>query len=224
MANPTIASTAAARSAVDTFCQILINNTGSAGMVKTRVSEYTGSCVQKAEQTGCIEAYNPYINGLYGWMPVQVFQVLNSVCFETFSCSSGDNCATLSCSTWNASPYDAVNNIITDISIGNTPTAVGNLTLTPGNAQIAAAWQAPANTSIFCYNIRVNETITGIEVTAGSLTWNRNTVTVSNLTNGKSYNISVNARSYDGYLGPSTVKSATPLVTCTAPLCGFSLS
>lgn len=169
-------------------------------------------CVQKMS--------NIYINDLYYLSNnyKQTTTSASSACLRVYICNSGEDCDTMSCSEWNSSFNSSLNNIpILDI-FGNIPIAVSNLTLTPGDEQITVSWGDDGQTtSIWAYHVALYEDET-LLIDGWTI---QNKRVIHNLTNGTLYKVMVMAGSFDGYEGPWTEKTATPVVSCTIINCGF---
>lgn len=144
-----------------------------------------------------------------------------SACLRAYTCNSGENCDTLTCSTWNSSYNSESNNIPISNAFGNNPIAVSNLTLIPGDRIISVSWgDVGQTTSIWAYTVILDQGATRLVV--GSRV--KNTMTISNLNNGTAYTVSVRAMSFDGYPGPWTAKTATPVAPCVPPGCMITVA
>ncbi len=95
-------------------------------------------------------------------------------------------------------------------SCGSPPGAPTGLTLTPGNAQLAATWTAPASTG--------GSAITGYTATASpggaTCTTTGTSCTITALTNGTTYTVTVTATNAAGTGPASTAATGTPY-SCT---------
>jgi hypothetical protein len=220
--SPTIKYASATKDASSTLIMALLENT-SKGMVQMR-AYLDSSCVTEdaaMRSQWCVaQMSNSYIPELYYLANnyKTTTTTATSACVRAYICNVGENCDTLACSTWNSSFNSQISTISIDSAFGNTPIAVSNLTLTPGDKQIAVSWgDAGQTTSIWAYHVALYQGATllidGWRV--------KNNMVVSNLTNGTPYKIMVMAGSFDGYSGPWTDKTATPVAPCTVPGCGF---
>jgi len=171
----------------------------------------------------CVEqADNDYIPELYQQVNCNKSSTTTatSACLRAHICSSEENCDTLACDTWNSSYNSGVTNISIENAFGNTPTAVSDLTLTSGDKSISVSWgDVDQTTSIWAYEVTLDQDAT--RLVSGSRV--KNTMLVSNLTNGTEYTVSVRVRSFDGYIGPWTAKTATPVAACIPPVCTLTM-
>ena len=214
-AQPIIVYASASVGTTGTLIEALIR-TNARGMVQMR-GYLSASCTTEdtaMRQDWCVEQQNTtYIANLY--QRVHAFKPATttalSVCLRAVACSSGENCDTITCSTWSSGYTSELTNIPMSDEFGNTPIAVSDLTLTPGNGTISASWgDVDQTTSIWAYEIQLLQGTTGMAT--GYIT--KNNITIGNLTNGTTYTVAVRAHSFDGYSGPWSEKSATPVVPC----------
>ncbi len=219
-ANPIIKAVSATKDATaDTLIMALLEN-NARGMVQMR-AYLSSSCVNEdaaMRRDWCVEpSSNIYIPELYKLVHTYkpVTTTATSACLRAYICNSGENCDTLACSGWNSSFNSERNNISMDNAFGNTPIAVSNLTLTPGDESISVSWgDVNQTTSIWAYEVILEQATT--QMVSGSRL--KNTMIISNLTNGTAYKVSVRALSFDGYRGPLTAQSATPVAPCIQPV------
>jgi len=223
-ANPSIKAVSATKSATDTLIMALLDNT-IRGMVQMR-AYLSPSCTTEdaaMRRDWCVESsYSDNITEIYKL--VNCFKSAateaSSACIRAYTCISGENCDILSCSDWKTSYNSEKNNIPIDNAFGITPIAVSNLTLTPGDKSISVSWgDYNQTTSIWAYEIRLDQGAT--RLASGFRT--KNVMPITNLNNGTEYKILVRARSFDGYNGPWTEKTATPLGDCTTPTCDIRM-
>jgi len=223
-ANPSIKAVSATKSATDTLIMALLDNT-IRGMVQMR-AYLSPSCTTEdaaMRRDWCVDrASNPYITEIY--KRVNCFKSAateaSSACIRAYTCNSGENCDTLSCSVWKTSFNSEKNNISIDNAFGIVPIAVSNLILIPGDKSISVSWgDVNQTTSIWAYEITLDQGAT--RLVSGSRI--KNVMLINNLINGIEYKVSVRARSFDGYNGPWTEKTATPLGDCTTPTCDIRM-
>lgn len=226
-ANPTLKYASATKDATSAFIMTLLNNT-SRGMVQLR-TYMDSSCVTEdvdMRLDWCVPQMsaprNIYISELYDLADIYKTTptTANSVCIRAHVCNSGENCDTLACGVWNSSYNSQISNIPMEIVFGVTPIAVSNLTLTPGDKEIKASWGDDEQpTYIWAHHVALYQgstlLIDGWRV--------KNDMVINNLTNGTLYKIIVKAISFDGFLGPLTEKTATPIASCTLPNCGIQV-
>ena len=171
----------------------------------------------------CVElSHNIYIPEMYrmvnNYEPVTT--TANTACIRAHTCSSGEDCDNLACSIWNSSYSSGVSNIPIENAFGNVPAAVSSLTLTPGDKTISCSWgDAGQTTSVWCYEITLDQGAT--RLVSGPRV--KNTMVITNLTNGTAYTVSVRARSFDGYQGLWTVRTETPVAACVPPECDIEI-
>jgi len=222
-ADPTIKVVSATKDAYSTLIMALLENT-SRGMVQMRAS-LTPTCVTEDAMrlTGCLEqSDNIYINEIYRVVSLYKASTTTatSACLRAYTCSSGENCDTETCTIWNSSYNSEANNISMDNAFGNTPIAVSDLTLTPGDKSISVSWgDVDQTTSIWAYWVILSQGAT--QMVSG---WTqKKSILISNLINGIAYTVKVKAGSFDGYSGLFTEKTATPVTTCVPPGCQITM-
>lgn len=225
VANPSIKAVSATKDGTSTLIMALLDNS-SRGMVQMR-AYLSSSCITEdaaMRRDWCVEqATNSYIPELYKLVNCYKSNTtaVTSACLRAYTCSSGENCDTMACTTWKSSYDSEKNNISMDNAFGNTPIAVSGLTLTPGDRSISVSWgDVNQTTSIWAYDVLLDQGAT--RLVSGSRI--KNTMTISNLINGTPYTVSVRARSFDGYYGPSTAKTATPVAACVLPVCNINIA
>jgi hypothetical protein len=221
-ANPTIKYASATKDAASTLIMALLDNP-SRGMVQMR-AYLDSSCVTEdaaMRSQWCVpQMSNTYIPELYYLANnyKTTTTLVSSACLRAYTCSSGENCDTQVCNLWSTSFSSQISNISMQSAFGNTPVAVSNLTLNPGDKQITVSWGDDGQTtSIWAYHVALYQGAT-LLVDGWRV---KNNMVISNLTNGTLYKVMVMAGSFDGYSGPWTEKTATPIASCTVPGCGF---
>ena len=219
--NPVIKYVSASKDDVSTLIMALLENTNS-GMVQMRSFIDTSCITEDPEMRNywCVENLaNPYISNLYKIVNTYKSSptLASSACLRAYTCSSGENCGALECSAWNSSFASEKGNIPISIALGNVPIAVSNLSLTPGDRSISVSWgDVDQPTSIWAYDIILSQGET--QLIKGTIT--EDNKIIGNLINGTEYTVSVRPRSFDGYNGPWTAQTATPIApTCTIPEC-----
>jgi len=173
--------------------------------------------------TGCLErSDNIYISEIYRLASLykESTTTATSAGLRAYTCSSGENCDTLACDTWNSSYNFGVNNISIETAFGNTPIDVSNLTLTPGDKSISVSWgDVNQTTSIWAYWVILSQGAT--QMVSG---WTqKKSILISKLINGTEYTVKVKAGSFDGYSGLFTEKTATPVAACIPPVCTLTM-
>jgi len=225
-ANPSIKAVSATKDATSTLIMALLDNT-SRGMVQMR-AYLSPSCTTEdasMRRDWCVES--SYSNNI-----TEIYKLVNcyksaateasSACIRAYTCNSGENCDSISCSVWKTSFNSEKNNISIDNTFGIIPIAVSNLILTPGDKSISVSWgDVNQTTSIWAYEIRLDQGATRL----ASGFRRKNVMPITNLNNGTEYRIIVRARSFDGYNGPWTEQSATPTgISCTIPACTIKVT
>lgn len=172
----------------------------------------------------CVEqATNSYIQELYQLVNSykRATTTATSACLRAYICNAGENCDMLGCTTWNSSFNSTATEIAINRVLGYTPIAVSDLTLTPGDESISVSWgDVNQTTIIWAYDVLLGQSSTLL--VSGSRV--KNTMPIANLINGTAYTVSVRARSFDGYLGPWTDKTATPVAPpCVDPECKIGI-
>ena len=115
-----------------------------------------------------------------------------------------------------AKPADVQSNVLQAVPV-TTPDAPTGLTAVPGNGQVALTWTTPASdggTAITGYRVSISpqggpEKSTDIPVITNH--------TVTDLTNGTTYNFTVSAVNAAGLSAPSIAAGAVPVTTPDAP-------
>jgi len=225
-ATPSIKAVSATKDATSTLIMALLENT-SRGMVQMRAYLSPSCTTEDASMRidWCVDqSSNSYIAEIYKL--VNCFKSAateaSSACIRAYTCNSGENCDTLSCSVWKTSFNSEKNNIPIDNAFGITPIAVSNLILIPGDKSISVSWgDVNQTTSIWAYEIRLDQGAT--RLASGFRT--KNVMPITNLTNGIEYKVLVRPRSFDGYNGPWTEQSVTPTdISCTIPACTIKVT
>ena len=202
---------------IGTLFQVLVENTGPMGMVRFKVyTKPSGSCIEDPalQNDVCIpSSSNVYISGLYTLVRKSKSSgsfsgIGGYCCLRTFTCSAGENCGTTSCGTWGTSISTFNDNIQVAGALGNTPTSVTFNSPTLGNGTIEVSWTDPNNAPIFAHHI-VLKRVSDNTTLADGYIYNTN-LSISNLTNGTQYSITVGTVSEDGLVGPTTTLTATP--------------
>jgi len=218
-ASPSIHKAVATKTANEYTVQFLVSNSGTKGMVRFTLDEYTGgSCVYTGTERVTCEpsTFNTYISSLYHKFDMQVFTASppSAVCIGARACSSGDDCTHRTCSTWGS-----LRSRLTDVSVGYalnvTPDTVQGLSAVAGDGNIRYTWNAPDNAPVFCYYIRLTDNNTGNVLASGNTV--NTDITASNLTNGISYTLEVIAVSDDGLNSNPVTITKTPVVQCNTP-------
>ena len=231
VANPSIASVIATKSATVTTALVFIENTAfTNGMVKALLHEYLGGVcdtTQYAIAASCVPVtQNSYISGLRYLYELSMPFLTNYVCARTYQCISGENCSANTCTTYNTSYYQSRSNVFVDYGLGNTPSAVSNMTKTEGDTYTIIKWTPPSNAPVTYYEVQLMQ---GSTIYAGWLYTLYSTsggINVMNLKNGTTYRLYVRPISDDGYIGNSNYIDFTPIEpppSCTTPICSFSV-
>jgi len=100
------------------------------------------------------------------------------------------------------------------ITPNTVPSAPRSVAVTAGNGSLAVSWSAPASNgglAVTAYKVYLDGSSTAAAATAGT------SATLSGLTNGTSYSVTVTAVNSDGESVPSAAVSGTPAVPATAP-------
>lgn len=222
-ANPSIKEVSATKDATSTLILVLLEN-GIKGMVQLR-AYLSASCVAEdaaMRRDWCVESsYSQYIPELYKLVNAlkSATTSATSACLRAHICNVGEDCETMSCTTWNSSYSSMKSNILIENAFGLTPIEVSGLTLTPGDKSISATWgDINQTTSIWAYEILLEQGAT--QLASGARI--KNVMLISNLINGSQYKVSVRAVSFDGYKGPWISKTATA-GECEKPLCSINI-
>jgi len=226
VANPSIKAVSATRSPTDILIMALLENT-SRGMIQMR-AYLSPSCTTEdasMRRDWCVDqSSNSYITELFKLVNCykSAAAATSSACIRAYTCSSGENCDSISCGAWKPSYNSEKNNISIDNTFGIIPIAVSNLILTPGDKSISVSWgDYDQTTSIWAYEIRLDQG--AARLASGFRT--KNVMPITNLNNGTEYKILVRPRSFDGYNGPWTEQSAIPTGTiCTIPACTIKVT
>lgn len=226
--DPLIKAISATKDETSTLIMALLDN-NIRGMVQIRayLDASCGTEDSEMRDERCIpKTSNIYIPQLY-WLlnaykeaPTQAA----IACLRTYVCDAGEDCDTHACSNWKS--FETKTDIPIKNVFGTTPIAVSNLTLTPGNGKISVSWgDVDQPTTIWAHTVRLFEgtDTSTTELVAGWVL--KNNILISNLKNGTPYTVSVKAGSFDGFPGPWTEQTATPIApTCTIPECKITIA
>ncbi len=204
----------------------LVGNTGTQGMSKFDIGDkLTGASLytMRSSTTKCINnTIQPYISNLYDIIFVTAATAkLDYAIMKAYNCISGDNCGTLSCTTYNSTLNSQAIDLYIDYAIDVEPGPITSLTLTPGDGNLIANFNAPSNIPVYGYGVSLWQGAT--KLTGGYIL--ATNFVINGLTNGITYELRVQPVSYD-YRFSSTVVSGTgiPKSACTTPACTFIIT
>lgn len=105
------------------------------------------------------------------------------------------------------------------------PSTPSGLTITSGDRSLIVSWnQVPdpsGQSEVFAYYFTVYDG--GTKVIGGYIAAGNRNVTVSNLTNGKSYDIYIVATSHSNVSSSPASGAGTPVAACATPACNFAV-
>lgn len=220
-ANPSIIESTAYEYNNQVWVGVIFNN-DTQGVCRFVGGVYTGTnCILDT-----INSRNACIGSVTDNLKKKIFTLVDAYgftysCMNIYTCSSGENCGASSCTTWNSSPNTSATYIGIAAYLDVVLPSPSTLTLTPGNGTISASWSSVDSGDLWIYYVEVYDGETLVK--SGYTTSVERNVTLTGLTNGKTYTVNVSAISRDDTRGNIISKQEIPSIPCVQPSCSFNV-